>query len=96
VQNFFLKIDVLDLLIFENQVFSDTLHSEEFAGLVFVLHNVDFTESTATDHLLDVEVCELSVRVRNVSRVAHFGGSARHIVLHFPVRFFVRSLVSLS
>ena len=62
VKNIFLKLDVLHLLVFDNNVLSDTLHCVQLAcGLV--LHEEDLTESTLANKFSELEVLEFSLNL---------------------------------
>ena len=59
VQNIFLKLNILHLLIFENDVLPNTFHSiEPFGALLF--NEEDLTERALTDHLANLEIRKLS------------------------------------
>jgi len=76
VENLLLKVDVLDLLVFKNEILTNALHRVKWFLFRFrVLNNVHFTKGAATDHLLDRELLKLSTWVSSVHK---HGGSAHH------------------
>lgn len=56
-QNIFFKLNIFHLLILENYVFSDALHSVHFFGLV-VFNQEYLAKSALADHFYNIEVLE--------------------------------------
>ena len=58
IQNIFLQLNVLHLLILQNHIFPDALHGIELL-VKLVLHQEYFTESTLADQFSEFEVLQL-------------------------------------
>lgn len=58
IQNIFLQLDVLHLLILQNHIFPDALHGVELL-VKLVLHQKYFTESTFANKLSEFKVLQL-------------------------------------
>jgi len=99
VKDVFLKPYIVELFMFDDHVFTDTLHSIEIT-VVFVLDKEDLAESALSDHLFDFEVFELglflvSTHVLHVCRTCHrlshlIVFSSESIILTRVVVFFVK------
>jgi len=61
IQNIFLKLDIVHLLIFQNDVLTDTLHSVQLARVPRVFDQEYLTESSLTNELLHLEVFEFGI-----------------------------------
>jgi len=61
IQNIFLQLNVLHLLILQNHIFPDALHGVELL-VKLVLHQEYFTESTLADQFSEFEVLQLWFR----------------------------------
>lgn len=62
VQDIFLELDVFHLLVFDDNIFSNTLHSVQLAGSL-LLHKEDLSESTLTDKLAKLEVLKFGLNL---------------------------------
>ena len=82
VEDIFLEADVLELLVFDDDVFADALHGVEVA-VGFVLDEEHLTEGTLANHLLDFEVFELGFLLVS-PHVLHVS-SALHLLLNLNV-----------
>jgi len=73
VQNLLLQLDILNLLVLDNDIFTDTLHGVEFVSFS-ILNKEHFSESTLTEHLTDLEVFQLRIILSLVENVSTTSG----------------------
>lgn len=68
VKDLLLKLNILNLFIFNDNVLADALHCIEFIG-VTILDKEDLTESTLTKHLTDLEVFQFGIILTTVEHL---------------------------
>jgi hypothetical protein len=75
VKNIFFKLYIIHLLIFKDNVLSDTLHCIQLTGVGRMLHQENLAECTLTDQLLYLEVFQLRILLGTTE---HSLGSTAH------------------
>jgi hypothetical protein len=63
VQDIFFQLDIFHLLVLNDNVLADTLHSVQFPRSSHLLDQKHFTKGAFSDHLQDFEVVKLSCAV---------------------------------
>ena len=93
VEDIFLKADVLELLMFNDNVLTDALHGIE-VSVSFVLDEEHLTEGTLANHLFDFEVFELGFLLVS-SHIFHVS-FALHLLLNLNVVFIRLNVVGAA
>lgn len=89
VKDLLLKLNILNLFIFNDNVLADALHCIEFIG-VTILDKEDLTESTLTKHLTDLEVFQFGIILTTVE---HLLTTSCHTLSSLAIKL-IKSLVS--
>ena len=76
IENIFFEIYVLHLIVLQNKILADTLHSEQLTGSL-LLYEEHFSKSPLANQLLDLEIFES--RIALLTRVHSFGAAGHRL-----------------